>query len=98
MRTEQNKMPSTSTLLLLAAAGAGAYYAFGRPITEVKPVWVEPKHANQPWVTNFIKPDDVPAPTVITSWQTNEVISAPKYKPDSFMDRYIKKRGFPPGW
>jgi hypothetical protein len=80
-------------------AGAGAYYAFGRPITEVQPqAWVEPKHDTMPEVKIFIKPDDPPVKTVITDFQTGQVLSAPTYKPGSFMDRYIKKRGFPPGF
>lgn len=92
-------MPSTTTIVLLAAAGAGAYYAFGRPITVPKPApWIEPKHTKSPEVTIFIKPDDPPVKTVITDFQTNEVLSAPKYKPGSFMDKYVKKRGFPPGF
>ena len=52
-------MPSASTIILVAAAGAGIYYAVGRPIEEVKaPAWVEPKHDTMPEVKIFIKPDD----------------------------------------
>lgn len=93
-------MPSATTIVVLAAAtGAGIYYAFGRPIEEVKePAWIEPKHDLSPNVTNFIKPDDAPSITVYTDHKTGEVLNPPKYKPGSFMDRYIKKRGQPPGW
>ena len=92
-------MPSTTTMVILAAAtGAGFYYAYGRPIDEVKEKWVEPKHDNSPGVTNFIKPDDAPSHTTFTDVKTGEILNPIKYKPDSFMDRYIKKRGFPPGW
>ena len=90
-------MPSTTTIVILAAAtGAGIYYAYGRPIDEVKEKWVEPKNAGS--VTNFIKPDDAPSHTTFTDVKTGEVLNPIKYKPGSFMDRYIKKRGFPPGF
>ncbi len=93
-------MPSATTLVLLAAAtGAGIYYAYGRPINEVKaPEFIEPKHDNSPGVKIFIKPDDAPSQTIFTNVKTGEVLNPPKYRPGSFMDRYIKRRGAPPGW
>ena len=91
-------MSSTTTMVILAAAaGVGIYYAYVRPIDEVKePAWVPPKNAGT--VTNFIKPDDAPSHTTFTDVKTGEILNPIKYKPESFMDRYIKKRGFPPGW
>ena len=90
-------MPSTATWILIAAAGAGVYYAT-RPIEEVKEAaWTPPKHDNRPDMTNFIKPDDPPSPTIYTDRQ-GVVLNPLTYKPESFMDRYIKKRGFPPGY
>jgi len=56
---------STTTIILLAAVGAGTYYVYGRPTTEIKPVWVEPKQANIPRVTKIMKPDNSPAPILI---------------------------------
>ena len=92
-------MPSPTTIILLAAAGAGTYYVFGRPITEVKEKWVEPKHTNMPWVTKFIKPDTPTFNTVVTDWNTLEPLNTLKVVPGGFMDRYMKKRGgLPPGW
>ena len=91
-------MPSPA-ILLLAAAGAGAYYVFGRPITEVKEKWVEPKHASMPWVTKFIKPDTPTFNTIVTDWNTLEPLNTLKIVPGGFMERYMKKNdGFPPGW
>ncbi len=91
-------MPSTSTLLLLAAAGYGAYIVL-KPKEMEKEVstWVEPKHDSRPDMTNFIKPDDPPVRDTFTD-QQGAVINPQKYKPGSFMDRYVKKRGAPPGW
>jgi len=93
-------MPSATTMLILAAAaGAGIYYTYGRPIDEVKePAWIEPKHDNSPEVKIFIKPDDAPSHTTFTDVKTGEILNPIKYKPGSFMDRYIKKRGYPPGF
>lgn len=94
-------MPSTATWILIAAAGAGVYYAT-RPIEAVKEApWVEPKHDLSPEVKIFIKPDDPPARdtfTDISGADPLKVLNPPTYKPDSFMDRYVKKRGFLPGW
>jgi len=58
-------MPSATTIILLAAVGAGAYYVYAKPTTEIKPAWVEPKQANIPRVTKIIKPDNTPAPILI---------------------------------
>ena len=70
-------MPSATTIILLAAVGAGAYYVYGRPTTEIEPAteikptteiqpaYVEPKQANIPRVTKIIKPDNTPAPILI---------------------------------
>jgi hypothetical protein len=90
-------MPSTATWILIAAAGAGVYYAT-RPIEEVKEVWTPPKHDSMPDMTNFIKPDDPPSPTIYTDVKTGTILNPPTYRPGSFMDRYIKKRGFLPGF
>jgi len=91
-------MPSTATWILIAAAGAGVYYAT-RPIEEVKEApWTPPKHDSRPDMTNFIKPDDPPSPTIYTDVKTGTILNPPTYRPGSFMDRYIKKRGFPPGF
>jgi len=87
---------NNAMVFLAAAAGAGIYIAYGRPINEVKEKWVEPKNAGS--VTNFIKPDDPPSHTTFTDVKTGEILNPIKYKPGSFMDRYIKKRGFPPGF
>ena len=56
---------STTTIILLAAVGAGAYYVYAKPTTEIKPAWVEPKQANIPRATKIIKPDNTPAPILI---------------------------------
>ena len=90
-------MPSANTIILLAAAGAGTYYVFGRPITEVKEKWVEPKHANMPWVTKFIKPDTPTFNTIITDWNTLEPLNTPKFRP-RLLRQMEKNGGFPPGW
>ena len=88
---------TTAMVILAAAAGVGIYYAYARPIQEVKePAWIEPKHDNSPEVKIFIKPDDAPSHTTFTDVKTGEALNPIKYKPGSFMDRYIKKRGFPP--
>lgn len=92
-------MSSTTTMVILAAAaGVGIYYAYARPIDEVKEKWVEPKRDNSSEVKIFIKPDDAPSHTTFTDVKTGEALNPIKYKPGSFMDRYIKKRGFPPGF
>ena len=90
-------MPSATTIILLAAAGAGTYYVFGRPITEVKEKWVEPNHASMPWVTKFIKPDTPTFNTVITDWTTLEPLNTPKFRP-RLLRQMEKNGGLPPGW
>jgi hypothetical protein len=78
MRHCYYSMPSATTIILLAAVGAGAYYVYAKPTTEIKPTWVEPqyenpatvhiappKQANIPRVTKIIKPDNTPAPILI---------------------------------
>ena len=107
---------STTTIILLAAVGVGAYYTFGRTYSEIKVKVAEPQYENPatvpiapilivpaPAAPIPITPVSIapaPAPPV----QVSGLVHRPRplfdlstVRPGSFVDRYIKRNGFPPG-